>query len=283
MSWQLLTAISVLALSLSIILQRILIHKDKIDPVSYAVSFQLIVTVILTICALLFGSWSLDLDGLWIPAIGCMILFGIGHVVYARTLQRVEASVFSVLFASHAVWVSMVGVFVLGETLRYWQILGTFLIFASVVLIVKNIWAVKLNKGILMGLLTGVLFGLAISGWAYVGRTVEALPWAAVSFGGSVFVSFLVSPRSIGTIRSVMRSNLIWKLCALGVIYGVGSVAMLFAYKEGSFALVSPLRQTGIIVTTVLAIAFFPTERKNIKRKVAASVLAVSGAILIVI
>ena len=80
-----------------------------------------------------------------------------------------------------------------------------------------------------------------------------------------------------------MRSNLIWKLCALGVIYGIGSVAMLFAYKEGSFALLSPLRQTGIIATTLLALAFFPSERKNIKRKVAASVLAVSGAILIVI
>lgn len=52
MSWQLLTAISVLSLSVSVILQRTLIHRDKTDPFAYAVVFQGIVGILLMVVAI---------------------------------------------------------------------------------------------------------------------------------------------------------------------------------------------------------------------------------------
>lgn len=105
MSWQLYTAISVVGLSISIILQRILLHKHKTDPVAYSVLFQLFVAVILLAIAIVAGFTLEGIMGVWLVATACIVLYGVGTVVYAKTLQRVEAGVFSMLFATHAVWV----------------------------------------------------------------------------------------------------------------------------------------------------------------------------------
>jgi uncharacterized membrane protein len=58
---------------------------------------------------------------------------------------------------------------------------------------------------------------------------------------------------------------------------------MLFAYKKGSFSIISPLRQTGIIVTVLLALAFLPQERNRIWRKMLAAIICATGVVLIVI
>ena len=58
---------------------------------------------------------------------------------------------------------------------------------------------------------------------------------------------------------------------------------MLFAYKYGTFAVVSPLRQTSIIVTVLLALILLPKERNRIPRKITAAALCMIGVLLIVI
>src|SRR5690349_17688021 len=125
MSWQFLTAISVLSLSISVILQRRLLHKDKIDPFAYVVVFQAIVGALLMIPALVQGfklPGILEPELLW-PALLAIIAFGTGHIIYAKTLQRVEASAFSVLFATQAVWIMLLGIFLFNESLTVLQIL----------------------------------------------------------------------------------------------------------------------------------------------------------------
>ncbi len=81
----------------------------------------------------------------------------------------------------------------------------------------------------------------------------------------------------------LLRPNVAWKLIALGVLYGIGSLAMLLAYKTGTFALVTPIRQTSIVVTVILALTFLPAERKGVKRKLLAALVCVVGTILIVV
>ncbi|MDB5166591.1 MAG: rane protein of unknown function [Candidatus Saccharibacteria bacterium] len=283
MSWQLYTAISVLGLSISIILQRVLIHKDKLDPFAYAVFFQGIVACIISAFAVISGFKLPNIGDYLLPAIGSMLLYGAGHIVYAKTLQRVEASVFSIYFATHALWVMLLGILLFGEKLSILQIIGSVLIFASVSLAVKSFRNFKPDTGALLGILTGVLFGLAITCWSYVGRHTDTLSWAAVSFAGASLASLLFSPKAIKKIGPMLSLKILPRLVLLGVFYAIGSVAMLYAYKTGTFSLVSPLRQTGIIVTTVLALVLLSQERVNIKRKVAASVVCTLGVLFLVV
>jgi len=55
MGWQLLTAISVVTLSISVLLQRLLLHKDKSDPYAYVVVFQGLVAFLIAVYALVHG------------------------------------------------------------------------------------------------------------------------------------------------------------------------------------------------------------------------------------
>ena len=283
MTWQIYTLISVLTLSISVILQRILIHKDKVDPYAYAALFQGIVGVLLTAFALARGFSLPNFDGLILPAAVSIVCFGVGNILYAKTLQRVEASAFSVLFATQAVWTMLLGIILLGESLTSLQVVGTALIFISVAALAKHIRKVFSDKGTVLGLLTGLLFGVAIYYWSYVGRHTDGLSWAAISFVFTALTVVAIRPKAVYQVRPLLQPKVLSKLVLLGVFYGTGSATMLFAYKYGSFAVVSPLRQTSIIVTVLLALALLPNERSGLRKKLFAAALCTLGVILIVV
>ncbi len=283
MSWQLLTAISVLALSSSVLLQRVLLSKDKLNPYSYAVLFQALVGIILIVAAIFVGFKLPNIENLMFPAVLSILAFGVGHIVYAKTLQLVEASAFSVLFATQAVWIMLFGIVLFNESLAILQIIGTILIFGSIGIIFKNVRSLKIDKATGLGLLTGLLFGIAITSWSYVGRYTDGLSWAAISFIATALVAFLLRPQSISHMRSILKPKIVSRLVLLAIFYAIGSLAMLFAYKEGTFAVVTPLRQTSIIVTTLLALLFLTKERTRIRTKLLAALVCFIGVVLIVI
>lgn len=283
MSWQLFTIISVLSLSISVILQRILIHKDKTDPFAYAVVFQGIVGVLLAIFAIFYGFKLPNIETVIVPAVVSILFYGLGHVIYAKTLQKVEASAFSVLFATQAIWIMLLGAILLNESMTTIQIAGAVLIFVGVGILAKNFRALFTEKGTLLGLLTGLMFGIAIYSWSYVGRFTDIVSWAAISFLGTSLVALLVRPSSIQKMKPLLKPGVLVKLAALGVFYGIGSLTMLFAYKYGTFTIVSPLRQVSIIVTVLLALLLLPKERNRIRRKILAAVICMVGVVLIVL
>lgn len=282
MSWQLLTIISVISLSVSVILQRVLIHRDKTDPFAYAVVFQGVVGVLLMIVALAVGFQLPGIEAVVTPAVISVIFYGVGHIIYAKTLQKVEASAFSVLFATQAIWIMILGIVLLDESLTIVQVIGSVLIFCGVILLAKNIRAIFKDKGTLLGLLTGLMFGIAITAWSYVGRYTDTLSWAAISFIATALVAYLVRPQSIQKMKPLLKPKVIATLVLLGVFYGIGSLTMLYAYKEGSFAVISPLRQTSIVVTVLLALALLPQERNRVQRKILAALICAVGVVLIV-
>jgi len=257
-------------------------HKDKLDPVAYAVFFQGLVASIIAVFVVMSGFSLPNISNYLLPAVASMFLFGAGHIIYAKTLQRVEASVFSIYFATHAIWVMFLGILLFNETLTPIQIVGSFLIFASLSLVVKSFRHFKPDTGALLGILTGILFGLAITSWSYVGRHTDTLSWAAVSFAGASLFALLFSPKAVNKMRPMLSPKVLPKMVLLCIFYAIGSVAMLYAYKTGAFSLVSPLRQTGIIVTTVLALILLRPERVRIKRKVGAALICMAGVLLLV-
>lgn len=283
MSWQFFTAISVLGISISILLQRILLRNKKTDPVAYSVFFQAIVATLLLIAAVANGFKLTGLSSVWLVALGSIILFGIGTIIYAKTLQIVEASAFSVLFATHAIWMMLLGIFLFNESLTILQVIGSLFIFASVIMLTKNVRSLSLDKGTAYGLITGILYGFALTGTAYVGKHTDTLSWAAVSFVGSAVVSFLVSPKAVNKISVLFKKDILPTMILLGVFYAIGSIAMLYAYKYGSYAVVSPLRQTGIVITVLLALVFLKPERNRIARKLIAATVSFVGIILILL
>jgi len=233
--------------------------------------------------AMLAGFELPGITKVWQPAVLSIIAFGLGHIMYAKTLQLVEASAFSVLFATQAIWIMLLGIVLFNESMSLVQIVGTILIFSSVGLVAKNPRSLSIDKGTLYGLLTGLLFGIAITSWSYVGRHTDGLSWAAISFVGTSLVALAIKPSASRKLRSLVTVSVLPKLLLLGILYAVGSLTMLYAYQQGTFSEVTPLRQTSIIVTTLLALVFLVKERSHVAIKLSAAAICLLGALLIII
>lgn len=283
MNWELYVTVSVVSLSFSVLLQRVLIHKDKLDPYAYAVSFQGLVALILMTVALVRG-FNLPLaSNLLAPAAVAVVFFGIGHIVYAKTLQVVEASAFSVFFATQSLWIMVFGLVFLNESLTLLQILGSVLVIGSVGLLVKKSDTLTDKRSIILGLTTGVMFGIAISAFSYVGRFTDPLSWTALAFVATALVALLARPQAFRHIKSVISVELLPKMLLLATLYGLGSYTMLLAYVDGNFSIVTPLRQTSIILTVVLALLFLKNERHSLPKKLLAAVLSTVGVVMIIL
>lgn len=283
MSWQLLTFLSVIALSFSIVLQRVLLHTYKSDPYAYVIVFQGVVGVVMVAAAMVVGFSLEGLDKVFWPALISIILCGLGHITYAKTLQRVEASTFSVLFATQAVWTMALGILLLGETMTALQVFGSLLIFVSVAMVSKRLKGLRFDKGTALGLITGVLFGVAIYYWSLAGRYMDGLTWGGVSFLATALFVALIRPSALPKTRTFLKTKALIGMTVMALTYGAGTLAMLYAYRVGTFALVSPLRQTSIIITVFFALWLLKGERRNIPRKVAAACTCLAGVALIVL
>jgi drug/metabolite transporter (DMT)-like permease len=148
MFWQLLTAISVITFSISVLLRRLLLHNDKSDPFAYVVVFQGLVGIITGIYALFNGFEMPDLSKYWFAIVVTILLYATAHIVSTGAFQLVEASVFSVLFATSAIWTMIAGLFLFSDRLTFTQLIGVALVFVSVMILVelKSKW--KLDKGV---------------------------------------------------------------------------------------------------------------------------------------
>lgn len=242
----------------------------------------MIVGVLLMVAAAAAGFNLNGFGTVWFPAVLSVVAFGIGHILYAKTLQHIEASAFSVLFATQAVWIMLAGVLLLGETLSFWQTIGTALIFVSLLISSDGTKHIRLDHGTILGLATGLIFGLAITSWSFAGRHMDVLSWTAISFIGTAMVVYLIKPSSTKHIQPLLATSVIPKLLVLGVLYGLGSLTMLYAYNAGTLAEVTPVRQTSIIVTTLLALLILKDERTRISTKLFAAAISFVGVVMIV-
>ncbi len=280
MAWQLLTAVSVITFSISILLQRVLLHDDKSNPFAYAIVFEGMVGLLVGAYALVVGFQMPDFRALWFPILATCVLYGLGHIAYAHALQRVEASVFSILFGTRTFWIMLFGVTLFHEHLSMWQVVGSLLIFISICLVAERKGTVRLDRGVVLGLLTGLFIGLATAGWVYVSRKADVVTWTALSFIGPALVILIAQPRSVKHMSPLFQGKTLQKISLLAVLFSISSVTILEAFQS-NVSLVAPLHATTIIVTVLLAIVFL-RERTRLRWKAAAALVCFMGVLLLV-
>lgn len=283
MPWQVLISIAVVLLSLAIIQQRMILRRHSVDETAFATVFQLSVAFVLLPIALFHGISFRGFDDMALLIVLSGACFGLGSVVYAKSLERVDASAFSVLFATQTIWIMLTGSIFLHETLTRWQMLGSILILGSVAILVKNIHRILIEKGFGLGLLTGLLFGVALAASAYISRHTEPITWVIASFVLGSLGSLLANPRKIKACVKLVHRSIMRKLLATSVLYGLGTIAMTYAYIDGPLSLVAPVRQSGIVVTTLLAFILIRQERRDITRKITAAFVCFLGVVLTVL
>lgn len=280
-----LVVINLITASLLVPLQRLLLRDDKSDPVTFTVVSQLITGVLLLPLCGLYGFRLPSLRTYGLLMLGMFLLYAIGHYLYATTLKVVEASTFSTLLNTSTIWILATGYVVLQERPRLNTLLGATIIMISVFMLAKGANRGRQDqyrRSIAMGLLVGLIFGVAASLWVYIGRQADALSWTVMSFFGTPIIVFLLNPpRLVRQVRSYITPRLLAAIAILSIVWAVDNLASLGAYQRGSVSVVAPLLQVSVILSVLIAV-FFLNERERARWKIAAALVCFCGVALII-
>lgn len=111
---------------------------------------------------LIKGSISIpDLSQIWINVLLMALLYGLANVSVFKALKLTDASRFGVIFQSKNLFAIIGTSLIFKEMLTTKQWIGALLLITGVVIVSLNKTKFKLDKGSILALLAGLLFGAA--------------------------------------------------------------------------------------------------------------------------
>jgi len=246
------------------------------------VVFQALVGLVIGAAALVHGFSLPDLSHYWVNVVLMVILYGVGNICVFHALKIIEASTFTILLASRALWTIIGALLLLGESYTWLRLAGALLIISSIVLVSwKRRQKLALGKGEVFSLLAALFFGLAFVNDAFIIRGSDVLSYEAIAFVLPTIGILIAQPQAVKKIPHLLRKDSIMKLALLSAFYGVSAVTVFTAYKVGhNAAQIAPLEQTTTIVTVVLSIIFLK-EKTALVRKSLGTVLSFVGIMLV--
>lgn len=285
MTWFVFALISIVTLSISRILQRVLMKDEKSDNVTYSIVFQLLCAFLLLIFAFFTGFKLPPIQEYSFNFIVLTIGYAAATVFLFKALKTTFVSEVTILMTSSSLWTIIVAFIFLKESFDIQKAIGTFLIISSIILIAKQKKEIKkyINKGALFALLSAFFFGITMVNDGYIIN--QAKPdinsYTAIAFLFPGIALLLLNLKSLPKIKHFTKPKKFTNMLFLSIAHSISAITFYFAYKYGGTASqLSPISQSSIIVTTILAVLFLK-ERQNLIEKIIAAILVSIGVILL--
>lgn len=283
MTWQLLILVSVTLYSISVLLQRVILKEDKSRPIAYSIFFQLLTGVFIGAIGFIFADMSLpeNLDSLIVNLILAAVLYGFGNVFIFKSLKEIEASRFTIVFATRAFFTVLASSLLLQESLTGIQFLGALLIFSGVVLVNFKSAKFSLDKGSLLALFGAAAFGTANTNDRFLLKSFEIYPYITIAFiAPAILVSFIY-PKELKHIKLFLEKKVFKKVLLLSVVYAFTAITFFAALQLGdNSSQIASINLTSVILIVLLS-AIFLKEKGNLAKKVIGAVLSFAGLLLL--
>lgn len=280
--WLVLSMISVVALSVANLLQRKLMREEGSHVVANSIVFQLFCAVLIAAVTAFVGFSIPPLKEFWINFLLMALLYAAGTLFLFRSLQTVEVSEATIIVASRALWTVAVAVFFLGEQMNTERAIGILLIFGAIVLVSYKSGEFKLSKGIWFLLAAATCYGLAVANDSYILRYYkDTLTFTTIAFLLPGFAMVIFRPSAIPWVVALIRSREMVTMAIMSVFYSGSAIAFYLAFRYGGAASqISPVQQSDVILTVILA-AIFMSERGELPKKVVGALVTVAGVYLL--
>ena len=284
MTWLIFTLISAVTLSLSRILQRIMLKDDSIDSFSFSFVFPVMVGIVIFFYTVVTGTVEFpNLIPVWFNVLLMIIFYGVGSVCIYQAYKSSPASEVSIIFSSSSAWSVLAAVVILGESLNTKSILGVLSIILGICVInyQKSKW--KIDMGHIYAFLGAVMFGFAFSNDVIILKVFSTVPpYVFLAFILPSVAILLYRPSLIKNIPPLFSKKNLGKLILTAAIYAISSISMYSAYKMGGKASsISPIQQTNVVMTVILSY-FILSEKDNLNQKIVGTFLVFLGAILLI-
>lgn len=282
MSWVVWILISVSALAISNIFQRILMKDEGSDPVAYTVVFLFVLGVMTGIFAAFKGFVFPPLSDYWFNFLLSSPLYAIGTVIWFKALQKIGSAEATILSSFGAVATIGSAMIFLGEQFVLRQAIGVLLILVSIYLLNKIKGKLQFTTHHFLALLSSVCYGFAITNDAYIiGSGYDAVSYVPIISFFPAVILLAVRPTILSRMKTYMTPSFLKNMFFVTFFYSVQAVTYFVAYESGGNASqIAPISKSSIILTVLLAVIFLK-ERKNIWRKILSTLLVTAGVLLI--
>lgn len=282
MSWQVLTLLSVLFISISNLLQRVLLRDEKSNPAAYSIVFQILTGSMIALFGFLVSDMTFpNLFLYWPNLFVTSISYGVGALFLFKALKDIETSKFAVLFASRIVFTALASSLFLQQHLNERQILGTILILAAILLVSVKRKTFTFGKGDFFALIAAAGFGVGFTNDEYLLNHFNLYPYIFIAF---ILPVFFIAPMNISSLKYVkdfLQKTLLIKMLILCFVYALGAITIYTALQMSTNASqVAAVNLSTVVVTVLLAVIFLK-ERDNLVKKILGALLAFIGLLLV--
>ncbi len=283
MSWQLLISLSVLLYSFSVLLQKVLLKENKSDPISFSIFFQVGVSVIIAFLVLIIrgGIVIPDLSKIWIYVLLMGVLYGLANVSVFKSLKLTDASQFGVLFQSKNLFAIIGTSLIFNEMLTTKQWIGALLLIAGVIIVSLNKTKFKIDKGSVLALLAGLLFGAANVNDRFLVSYFDPYSYVVVGFLFPALLISVIYPKKLAGIKVFLNKKYIYKMMLLCLTYGLSATSFFAALSITDNASQLFSINAFSVITVVIFSILFLKERDFMPRKILGAVLSLVGLLLV--
>ncbi len=283
MPWQVLIGISVLLYSISVLLQRTILRENESEPIAFSIFFQLLIGFLIALMGIAFGNMRFpsNLSPLFFNLLLMAILYGFANVLIFKSLKQVEASKFTILFSTRAIFTVAASSLLLNEALSSKQLFGALLIFFGIIIVNIKSQKFSIGKGEILALLAALAFGTANTNDRFLLLHLDKYFFTSLAFIVPALLIALVYPKEPKHIKLFLSKKVFPKILILCVFYSLSAITFFAALQTSSnSSQVASINLTSVVVIVVLSVIFLK-ERAGFAKKLLAAVLSFIGLLFL--
>lgn len=281
-SWIVLVVGAIILTSIGRVFQKSIFIGSQISSELSSTLFQFGAAVVIGTFAILGG---LDFSGLsmHVPSLILMafIYAGVNYFLF-KAYKQSEGSIVTILLSTNAIWMILGSAIFLREDINVEKIIGILLIISTTIILGSESGKFKLDRKLFFPLIGAMLLGLGFVNDAYILGSASLLTYLTMAFlfPGILSIVFLIPEKKYLGIKTLTRTDY-FKTLILSLFYSLGAILVYYSYKQGADAsVVGPMQQLTVLGTVILSYIFL-NERKNLARKLLATVLAIAGGVIL--
>jgi len=279
MHWLVFIIISVTAISVSALYQRLAMKEKSSDPVASSILFQIILTVC-SFAVTVFTGFRMPDIHLWPQLLSAAALYAAGTYFLFRAVQVVEASEMTILGGFGTLTTIIVSFLFLSERLTVIQLAGALLIISAVILVKYERKKPSFTRNTAYALLGSACYGIAVVFDGYILRTYDSFSYVPVMSLFPAVILMLIFPKTLPGIvkgaRSINKNLIIYS-----ILYVFAAELFYIALDRGALvSQASTIMRASVIITVILAMVFLK-ERDNPWKKLFGAILTTAGILLI--
>lgn len=278
--WHTYALATVVFSSLAALFIRTLMRHDKHDAVLSMIVFQLMLTSVTFVYALINGFVFPFPQELWPRMMISALLYSVGSLCNFYASKHLEAGELTILNAGGAIITIILGVLFIGNSFTFYHIIGTFFIMASIWLLYSRTHF-AINRGFWYAVGLSISYAVAVVNDVVIIRKYDPISFIPImSFLPGLIIA-IVFFRRLPHLKTFIRGNTLIHIFIFAVIYAISAITFYLALDSGApISQLSPISRASIITTVILS-ALFLNEKKDLIRKIISALLVSIGVILL--